>query len=71
MKRPAKYKLSGDERCGLLSMAAGRLALDVTDLLKRSEAPKTYARYRAFLKSLDGAIRHAQRQRDSEKDYID
>ncbi len=68
MKRPqGKLKLTGQERCDILSRIAGQLSLNVSDELRRSETPKAYAKYRAFIRSLDGAIRHAQRQRDSEE----
>lgn len=70
MKRSTKSKLTGNERCDILSSVAGRLALDVTELLKSAEAPKAYGRYRSFLKSLDGAIRHAQRQRREEEQEV-
>lgn len=64
-----KHKLSGQERCDLLSSAYGQLSLSITDTLKSAEAPKAYAKYRSFLKSLEGALRHAQCQRDREDEF--
>lgn len=63
-----RHKRTGQERCDTLSHVAGLLfEMDIRIRLTEGEAPKTKAKYLSFVKSLDGAIRHAQRQRDTEE----
>lgn len=66
IKRP-RHKRSPDERLNALSHAYGICAELVGPDLREGEAPRTLARYRAFMKSLDGAIRHAQSARTREE----
>ena len=60
-------KPTGQQRCDLLSSAYGRRPLDMRPILLEAGASGSYRKYCSFLKSLDGAIRHAQRIRDQEE----
>lgn len=62
--RRAKHRRTADERCNSLSHAYGVCTAYVAQDLRDGEAPRTMARYRAFLRSLDGAIRNAQNVRE-------
>ena len=64
---PRRYKPNGQGRCDILSLAYGTLPLDLRERLLMAGARGTYRKYSSFLKSLDGAIRHAQRIRDQEE----
>lgn len=63
-----RHKRTGDDRCNMLSRIAGQmLSLQIPAHLRQAEAPKTREKFASFMKSLDGAIRHAQRQRGQEE----
>lgn len=67
MKRQnPKHTKTGEQRCDSLSRAWG-FARMVGDALREGEAPLTMGKFKSFMKSLDGAIRHAQRQRNEEE----
>lgn len=71
MPPPLRFRgrtsMTPQQRCDALSRAYGQLPLDLRHLFLEAGSRGTYRKYCSFLKSLDGAIRHAQRVRDTEE----
>jgi hypothetical protein len=63
-----KHTLSARARCKLLIVAQHQAIVGVAEPLSRAEAPRAYAAYKRFLKSIDLTLRHAMRQRMREED---
>jgi len=68
MERRNKHTLSARTRCELLIAAQHQAIVGVAAPLKRAEAPRAYAAYKRFLRSIDLTLRHAMRQRMREED---
>jgi hypothetical protein len=67
MERRDQHALSARTRCELLIVAQHQAMVGVAAPLKRAEAPKAYAAYKRFLRSIDMSLRHAMRQRMREE----
>lgn len=67
MERRNKHALSARTRCELLILAQHQAIVGVAAPLKRAEAPRAYAAYKRFLRSIDLTLRHAMRQRMREE----
>jgi hypothetical protein len=64
---PKTPQSAGERRLEVLEYVKARMPGDIRELLREARSRRTYGSYCSFLKSLDGAIRNAQRLRDKEQ----